>query len=75
MDMGDFVVVVNADKLVVTGKKSSRNCIDAIQGLSERFARGSFERMMATHPERVLEKAVRGMLPEEFTRACDVPQT
>ena len=64
MDMGDFVVVVNADKIVVTGKKRTTKTVSAPHGLSGWTARSAFERMMEKHPERVLEKAIRGMLPK-----------
>jgi large subunit ribosomal protein L13 len=64
MDVGDFVIVINADKVQVTGKKL----------LDKRYYRHSLypggltaislQRMLATHPERVIEHAVRGMLPK-----------
>jgi len=64
MDMGDFVVVVNADKLVVTGKKEQQKLYRRHTGYPSGLREVPYERMMATHPERVLEKAVRGMLPK-----------
>lgn len=64
MDMGDFVVVVNADKLVVTGKKEQQKLYRRHTGYPSGLREVPYERMMETHPERVLEKAVRGMLPK-----------
>ncbi len=64
MDMGDFVVVVNADKVVLTGKKEQQKLYRRHTGYPSGLREVPFERMIATHPERVLEKAVRGMLPK-----------
>jgi large subunit ribosomal protein L13 len=64
MDMGDFVVVVNADKVVLTGKKEQQKLYRRHTGYPSGLREVPYERMMATHPERVLEKAVRGMLPK-----------
>lgn len=64
VDGGDFVVVVNADKVKLTGAKQQnkmyRHVTGFIGGLKEIPAR----KMLETHPERVVERAVRGMLPE-----------
>ncbi len=64
LDTGDFVVVVNAEKIVVTGarldqKKYYRHSL-YLGGLKEITLR----RLLETHPERALETAVRGMLPK-----------
>ena len=64
MDMGDFVVVVNADKVVLTGKKEQQKLYRLHTGYPSGLREVPYERMMAKHPERVLEKAVRGMLPK-----------
>jgi large subunit ribosomal protein L13 len=64
MDMGDFVVVVNADKIVVTGKKEQQKLYRRHTGYPGGLREVPFERMMEKHPERVLEKAIRGMLPK-----------
>ncbi|HHX19115.1 MAG TPA: 50S ribosomal protein L13 [Clostridiaceae bacterium] len=64
MDMGDFVVVVNADKVVLTGKKEQQKLYRRHTGYPSGLREVPYERMMAKHPERVLEKAVRGMLPK-----------
>jgi large subunit ribosomal protein L13 len=63
VDTGDFIVVVNAEKVQVTGKKAS----DKIYYSHSEFPGGikeiSFEKLIDKAPERVLEIAVRGMLP------------
>ncbi len=64
VDCGDFVVVINADKIAVTGnrmdqKKYYRHSL-YIGGLSEITLRDQLQK----HPERVIESAVRGMLPK-----------
>jgi large subunit ribosomal protein L13 len=64
VDTGDFVVVVNAEKIVLTrdkaGKKVYRRHTGWIGGLKE----VSFTEMIAKHPERVIQLAVRRMLPK-----------
>ena len=64
MDMGDFVVVVNAEKIVLTGKKEQQKLYRRHTGYPSGLREVPYERMMEKHPERVLEKAVRGMLPK-----------
>lgn len=64
MDMGDFVVVVNADKIVLTGKKEQQKLYRRHSGYPGGLREVPYERMMEKHPERVLENAVRGMLPK-----------
>jgi large subunit ribosomal protein L13 len=68
-DTGDFVVVVNADKVHLTGKKWS----DKVYYRHSQFPGGLRERtasqLHAAHPTRVIEFAVRGMLPTNRLRA------
>ena len=64
MDMGDFVVVVNADKVVLTGKKEQQKLYRRHSGYPGGLREIPYERMMEKRPERVLENAVRGMLPK-----------
>src|SRR5881409_2980516 len=61
---GDFVVVINAEKVQLTGKKAEQKRYFRHTGYMghERFT--PFEAMLAKHPERVIEKAVYGMLPK-----------
>ena len=64
VDTGDYVIVVNADKIKVTGKKMDQkiyyNHSDYVGGMKET----TLKEMMAKHPERVIEHAVKGMLPK-----------
>ncbi len=64
MDMGDFVIVVNADKIRVTGKKEEQKLYRRHTGYPGGLREVPFERLIATHPERALESAIRGMLPK-----------
>ncbi len=64
MALGDFVVVVNADKIRLTGKKLRDKVYTRYSGYPGGLRRISAGEMLATHPERVLEHAVKGMLPK-----------
>ncbi|MGC8875529.1 50S ribosomal protein L13 [Thermus sp.] len=64
LPMGDFVVVVNADKIRVTGKKLEQKIYTRYSGYPGGLKQIPLEKMLATHPERVLEHAVKGMLPK-----------
>lgn len=61
---GDHVVVVNAGKVAVSGKKAGQKLYRRHSGYPGGFREVTYERMIAQHPERVLEHAVRGMLPK-----------
>ncbi|MCE5177336.1 MAG: 50S ribosomal protein L13 [Caldisericales bacterium] len=63
-DTGDFVIVVNANKVVVTGKKEQQKIYYHYSGYNGGLYEATFEKMMEKHPERVIEHAVRGMLPQ-----------
>ncbi len=63
MDVGDYVIVVNADKIAVTGNKLSQKMYYRHSGYPGGFRATSLAAMLRTHPERVIEHAVRGMLP------------
>ena len=64
IDTGDYVIVVNADKIKVTGKKLQQkiyyNHSDYVGGMKET----TLKEMMEKKPERVIELAVKGMLPK-----------
>lgn len=62
-DCGDFVIVTNADKFVVTGNKMSDKVYHSHSGFPGGHKVVTLEKLLAKHPERVLEKAVKGMLP------------
>jgi large subunit ribosomal protein L13 len=64
LDTGDFVVVVNAEKVALTGKKAEQKTYFRHTGYmgGEKFI--PFQQMLEKHPERVIELAVKGMLPK-----------
>ena len=63
LDMGDFVVVVNAAKVQITGDKATQKRYFRHSGYPGGLREESFEQMRAKFPERVVEQAVRWMLP------------
>ena len=63
-DLGDFVVVVNADKVKVTGNKFSQKNYYHHTGYPGGLKTKSFEKMQEDSPEKIIEKAVKGMLPK-----------
>ena len=63
VDMGDFVIVVNAEKVRVTGKKETQKFYYRHSNYPGGFRQVSLRDMRARFPERVIESAVRGMLP------------
>lgn len=64
MDTGDFVIVLNADKVRLTGKRELQKNYISHSGYPGGQKVSSFAEMMQKHPERVVEKAVKGMLPK-----------
>jgi large subunit ribosomal protein L13 len=64
LDTGDHVVVVNASKIRLTGGKELTKVYYRHSGYPGGIKEIPFERMMAERPDRVVEKAVRGMLPK-----------
>ncbi len=64
MDTGDFVIVVNADKVKVTGKKLDQKIYYRHSGYVGGMKETTLREMMAKKPERVVEHAVKGMLPK-----------
>lgn len=64
VDMGDFVVVINANKLQVTGNKASNKKYYRHSGYPGGIHENTFLQMQEKFPERVLVKAVKGMLPK-----------
>jgi large subunit ribosomal protein L13 len=66
MDMGDHVIVVNADKVRLTGRKAEQKVYYRHTGYPGGIRSTSVKRLLAEHPERVLQKAVRGMLPHNI---------
>ena len=64
VDTGDFVVVINADKVRVSGKKATDKEYYRHSGHPGGLKSETFEEAMQKHPERVIEHAVKGMLPK-----------
>lgn len=64
MDGGDSVVVINAEKVEVTGKKAIQKVYRGHSGYPGGFKEASFEKVLREHPERIIEHAVAGMLPD-----------
>ncbi len=63
LDTGDFVVVINAEKVRVTGNKAKQKIYHRHSGYPGGLKSISLERMMQTHPTRAIEYAVKGMVP------------
>jgi large subunit ribosomal protein L13 len=64
VDCGDYVIVVNADKISVTGQKLDQKIYYRHSGYPGGLRQVTLRRRLETHPERVIESAVRGMLPK-----------
>ncbi|MDR0450541.1 MAG: 50S ribosomal protein L13 [Treponema sp.] len=63
-EVGDFVVVVNADKIAVTGNKFRQKLYHRHSGYVGGLKTVNFERLIARHPSAPLENAIKGMLPK-----------
>ncbi|MDH5758609.1 MAG: 50S ribosomal protein L13 [Gemmatimonadota bacterium] len=64
LDTGDHVVVINASRVALTGKKADQKTYFRHSGYMGGEQHIPFRRMIATYPERVIELAVKGMLPK-----------
>ena len=64
VDTGDFVIVINADKLSLSGAKLEDKKAYRHSGYPGGLTAVAYKDLMAKHPERVVEKAVKGMLPK-----------
>lgn len=64
MDMGDFVIIINADKVALTGSKLAKKNYYNHSGYPGGLSVTSYSEMVAKHPTRAVEKAIRGMLPK-----------
>jgi len=64
VDTGDYVIVVNADKVRVTGNRLDQKIYYRHSGYIGGLKAVPLRRMLETHPERVIEHAVKGMLPK-----------
>lgn len=64
VDTGDYVIIVNADKVALTGQKWSQKLYRWHTGYPGGFREVQAEKMLQRRPERVIELAIRGMLPK-----------
>jgi large subunit ribosomal protein L13 len=64
LDVGDHVVVVNAEKIRLTGRKADQKTYFRHTGYMGHEKHIPFKRVLASHPERIIESAVKGMLPK-----------
>jgi large subunit ribosomal protein L13 len=64
MDTGDNVIVINASKVKVTGRKAEQKTYFSHTGYMGHEKHTPFATMLAKHPERIIEKAIYGMLPK-----------
>ena len=64
VDMGDHIVVINAEKIRVTGRKLKDKIYYRHTGTIGNMKSVPLEKLLATHPERAIETAVKGMLPK-----------
>ena len=69
LDTGDYVVVINAEKVRVTGNKAKQKFYYRHSGYPGGLKSVSLEKMLQTHPTRVIEYGVKGMLPQNRLRA------
>lgn len=64
MDVGDFVIVINAEKVEVTGRKRSQKIYRRHSGRPGGMKAETFTQLQSRVPERIIEQAVKGMLPK-----------
>ena len=69
MDMGDYVIVTNADKVVVTGNKTHNKMYYSHSGYLGHLKTTPFNEIMAKHPTMAVTEAVKGMLPRNHLGA------
>ncbi len=63
VDTGDFVIIVNADKVALTGNKRQQKVVYRHSGYPGGLRSTSYEQLLEKNPRRVVEKAIKGMLP------------
>jgi large subunit ribosomal protein L13 len=68
IDAGDYVVVINSSEVVVTGRKTERKVYHHHSLYPGGLTTATFAQMQATHPGRVIEEAVKNMLPKNRLR-------
>lgn len=71
-DAGDYVVIINAEKVVFTGDKLEQKIYERYSGYIGNKKELTARQVMEKHPERIIEAAVKGMLPKESALARQV---
>ena len=64
MDMGDFVIIINADKVALTGSKLAKKVAYRHSGYPGGLTATTYSELLEKNPTRAVEKAIRGMLPK-----------
>ena len=64
LDTGDFVIIINADKVALTGNKREQKKAYRLSGYPGGLSAVGYTELLDKHPERAVEKAVRGMIPK-----------
>ncbi len=72
MDMGDFVVIINADKVALTGAKLEQKRAYRHSGFPGGLKSTNYAELLERNPERAVEKAIRGMLPKNSLAAQQI---
>lgn len=72
VDTGDFVIIINADKTVLTGDKLNKKIYYRHTGYTGGLKKLTYGQFMSTKPERAVEKAVKGMLPHNRLAAQQI---
>lgn len=63
LDTGDFVIVINAEKIKLTGRKESQKMYYRFTGYVGNLKKITYKTMMEKHPDRIIQMAVKGMIP------------
>jgi len=64
VDVGDYIIIINAEKIRVTGKKAQQKRYKRYSGYPGGLKETVYEDVLTKYPERILEHAIRGMLPK-----------
>jgi large subunit ribosomal protein L13 len=64
MDMGDHIIVINAEKIHLTGMKAGQKLYRRYTGFPGGLREESFTKLLARRPEKIVEEAIKGMLPK-----------
>ena len=75
VDGGDFVIVINAEKIALTGNKRENKLAYRHSGYPGGLRAVAYAELLEKHPERAIEKAVRGMLPKSRSLVSSSPSS